>query len=204
MNGEETPAAVGHLVECSHRLASDPHKTSYDDARYLSNVNRGGLWALSAVFHALGRNAPTLCHGITNQASGPGTENLLRESAAGVFVLGARGSFFTTGPRRAGCKLTGVMLALECRFLAGVSHAALRMQPAKANEVVMAPLPKHQDSIKEPNLDVPSRRHATWTRSADTRAGSCVPQGQSAVHQAWYPARQSPTHYLPGLERWPI
>jgi len=125
------------------------------DVRYLSNVNREGLWALSVVFQALSRNTHTLCHGIANQVSGPGTENLLREIAAGVSVLAASGSSLTTGPRSAGGKLTDFVTPLECRFVAEVSHAASGMELSKVNEVVKALLPKYEDSIKEPDLGVP-------------------------------------------------
>ncbi|GMQ94069.1 MAG: hypothetical protein BMS9Abin12_1553 [Acidimicrobiia bacterium] len=128
------------------------------DVRYLSNVNREGLWALSIVYQALSRNTHTLCHGIANQVSGPGTENLLREIAAGVSVLAASGSSLTTGPRSAGGKLTDFVTPLECRFVAEISHAASAMELSKVNEVVKALLPKYEDSIKEPDLGVPFQK----------------------------------------------
>jgi methylamine--corrinoid protein Co-methyltransferase len=128
------------------------------DVRYLSNVNREGLWALSVVFQALSRNTHTLCHGIANQVSGPGTENLLREIAAGVSVLAASGSSLTTGPRSAGGRLNDFVTPLECRFVAEVSHAASGMELSKVNEVVKALLPKYEDSIKEPDLGVPFQK----------------------------------------------
>ena len=128
------------------------------DVRYLSNVNREGLWALSVVFQALSRNTHTLCHGIANQVSGPGTENLLREIATGVSVLAASGSCLTTGPRSAGGKLTDFVTPLECRFVAEVSHAASAMELDKVNDVVKALLPKYEDSIKEPDLGIPFQK----------------------------------------------
>lgn len=128
------------------------------DVRYLSNVNREGLWALSVVFQALSRNTHTLCHGIANQVSGPGTENLLREIAAGVSVLAASGSSLTTGPRSAGGKLTDFVTPLECRFVAEVSHAASAMELDKVNDVVKALLPKYEASIKEPDLGIPFQK----------------------------------------------
>ncbi len=128
------------------------------DVRYLSNVNREGLWALSVVFQALSRNTHTLCHGIANQVSGPGTENLLREIAAGVSVIAASGSSLTTGPRTAGGKLTDYITPLECRFTAEVSHAASAMDLATVNEVVKALLPHYEGSIKEPDLGVPLQK----------------------------------------------
>ncbi len=128
------------------------------DVRYLSNVNREGLWALSVVFQALSRNTHTLCHGIANQVSGPGTENLLREIAAGVSVLAASGSSLTTGPRSAGGKLTDFVTPLECRFVAEVSHAASAMSLEDVSDVVKALLPHYEDSIKEPDLGVPFQK----------------------------------------------
>lgn len=128
------------------------------DVRYLSNVNREGLWALSVVFQALSRNTHTLCHGIANQVSGPGTENLLREIATGVSVLAASGSSLTTGPRSAGGRLNDFVTPLECRFVAEVSHAASGMDLEKVSEVVKALLPKYESSIREPDLGVPFQK----------------------------------------------
>ncbi len=128
------------------------------DVRYLSNVNREGLWALSIVFQALSRNTHVLCHGIANQVSGPGTENLLREIASGVSVLAASGSSFTTGPRSAGGRLNDFVTPLECRFVAEVAHAASGMELDKVNEVVKALLPKYEDSIKTPDVGIPFQK----------------------------------------------
>ncbi len=128
------------------------------DVRYLSNVNREGLWALSVIYQALSRNTHTLCHGIANQVSGPGTENLLREIATGVSVLAASGSSLTTGPRSAGGKLTDFITPLECRFVAEVSHAASAMSIENVKGVVQALLPKYEDSIKEPDLGIPFQK----------------------------------------------
>jgi len=125
------------------------------DVRYLSNVNREGLWAMGTVIQALSRNTHTMSHGIANQVSGPGTENLLREIAAGVSVLAASGSALTTGPRSAGGKLTDHVTPLECRFLAEVSHAASGMDLAVVNDAVTALLPRYEDSIRRPDLGVP-------------------------------------------------
>jgi len=122
------------------------------DVRYLANVNREGLWAMGIAIQALSRNTHTMSHGIANQVSGPGTENLLREIAAGVAVLAASGSSLTTGPRSAGGKLTDFVTPLECRFLAEVSHAASSMDLAVVNDLVLALLPHFEESIKCPDL----------------------------------------------------
>jgi methylamine--corrinoid protein Co-methyltransferase len=128
------------------------------DVRYLSNVNREGLWALSVVFQAISRNTHLLCHGIANQVSGPGTENLLREIAAGVSVLAASGSSLTTGPRTAGGKLTDFLTPLECRFVGEISHAASAMELGQVNAAVKALLPHYEDKIKEPDLGIPFQK----------------------------------------------
>lgn len=107
---------------------------------------------------ALSRNTHTLVHNISNQVSGPGTENLLREIAAGVSIIAASGASLTTGPRSAGGKLNDFVTPLECRFLAEVAHAASPMELSKVNEVVKALLPKYEDSIKEPDLGVPFQK----------------------------------------------
>lgn len=128
------------------------------DVRYLANVNREGLWALSVVFQALSRNTHTLCHGIANQVSGPGTENLLREIAAGVSVIAASGSSLTTGPRTAGGKLTDFITPLECRFTAEISHACSSMSLSQVNTLVKSLLPYYEESIKTPDLGIPFQK----------------------------------------------
>jgi methylamine---corrinoid protein Co-methyltransferase len=128
------------------------------DVRYLATVNREGLWALSMTNQALSRNTHTLVHNISNQVSGPGTENLLREIAAGVSIIAASGASLTTGPRSAGGKLNDFVTPLECRFVAEVAHAASPMELSKVNEVVKALLPKYEDSIKDPDLGVPFQK----------------------------------------------
>jgi methylamine---corrinoid protein Co-methyltransferase len=128
------------------------------DVRYLSNVNREGLWALSVVFQAISRNTHTLCHGIANAVSGPVTENLLREIAAGVSVIAASGSSLTTGPRTAGGKLTDFLTPLECRFTAEISHAASAMKLEDVNEAVKELLPKYEGNLKTPDLGVPYQK----------------------------------------------
>jgi methylamine--corrinoid protein Co-methyltransferase len=128
------------------------------DVRFLANVNREGLWGMSVVYQALSRNTHMLTHGIANQVSGPGTENLLREIAASLALIAASGAALTTGPRSAGGKLTNHITPLECRFLAEVSHAASGMALDHVNEVVKALLPHYEDSIKEPDLGIPFQK----------------------------------------------
>jgi methylamine---corrinoid protein Co-methyltransferase len=122
------------------------------DVRYLANVNREGLWALSMVTQALARNTHTLIHNIANEVSGPGTDKLLYEIAAGQAVLASSGSSLSTGPRTAGGKYHDYITPLECRFTAEVTHAASALEPAKVNEIVKKLLPLYEDAIKTPDV----------------------------------------------------
>jgi methylamine--corrinoid protein Co-methyltransferase len=122
------------------------------DIRYLSNVNREGIWALSVTHQALSRNTNLLTHGIANQVSGPGTKELLYETVVGVSTIAASGAAFGTGPRSAGGKLDDYLTPLECRFCAEVSHAAAGLPLEKVNEIAKILLPKYEDSIKDPNI----------------------------------------------------
>ena len=122
------------------------------DIRYLSNVNRDGIWALSVTHQALSRNTNLLTHGIANQVSGPGTYELLYETVVGVSTIAASGAAFGTGPRSAGGKLDDYLTPLECRFCAEVSHAASGLPLEKVNEIAKALLPKYEDRIKDPDI----------------------------------------------------
>ncbi len=125
------------------------------DVRYLANVNREGLWALSVTYQALSRNTHLLVHGIANEVSGPCTENLLYEIAAGLATLACSGSSFTTGPRTAGGKLHDYITPLECRFTAEVGHAASALEPKQVNDIVKKLLPYYESTIKTPNVGIP-------------------------------------------------
>lgn len=122
------------------------------DIRYLSNVNRDGIWALSVTHQALSRNTNLLTHGIANQVSGPGTKELLYETVVGVSTIAASGAAFGTGPRSAGGKLDDYLTPLECRFCAEVSHAASGLPLEKVNEIAKTLLPKYEANIKTPNI----------------------------------------------------
>lgn len=122
------------------------------DIRYLSNVNRDGIWALSVTHQALSRNTNLLTHGIANQVSGPGTKELLYETAVGVSTIAASGAALSTGPRSAGGKLDDYLTPVECRFCAEVSHAASALPLEKVNDIAKALLPKYEDSIKDPHI----------------------------------------------------
>ncbi len=122
------------------------------DIRYLSNVNREGIWALSVTHQALSRNTHILSHGIANQVSGPGTKELLYETIVGVSTIAASGASFSTGPRSAGGKFEDYYTPLECRFCAEISHAAAGLPLQKVNEIAKALLPKYEDCIKNPNI----------------------------------------------------
>ncbi|MDJ0924170.1 MAG: monomethylamine:corrinoid methyltransferase [Acidimicrobiia bacterium] len=147
------------------------------DVRYLGNVNREGLWALGVATQALARNTHLLIHPVVNQVSGPGTENLLRETAAGVAMIAASGASFTTGPRSAGGKLTDYLTPLECRWLAEVGHAASGMDLGHVNEVVKALLPHYEDSIKTPDLGIP------FQRAYDMETSQPIAEWEAAYHK---------------------
>jgi len=125
------------------------------DLRYLSNVNREGLWALSVTHQALSRNTHILSHGIANEVSGPGTEALLLEILVGVSTIAVSGASFSTGPRSAGGKLTDYLSPLECRFCAEVGHAASGMSRAQVNDIAKAILPRFENQIKNPDKGKP-------------------------------------------------
>jgi hypothetical protein len=128
------------------------------DVRYLANVNREGLWALSTVTQALSRNTHILIHNIANEVSGPCTKKLLYEIAAGQSTLACSGSSLSTGPRTAGGKLNDYITPLECRFIAEVTHKASGMEPKKVNEIVKQILPLYEDTIKNPDLGKPYQK----------------------------------------------
>lgn len=125
------------------------------DVRYLSNVNREGLWGLSMVNQALSRNTHTLPVNIANIASGPVTENILYEIAAGQAVIACSGASASIGPRTAGGKLNDYITPLESRFLAEVTHAASALEPKAVNEMVKQILPRYEDKLKTPNIGKP-------------------------------------------------
>ena len=127
------------------------------DIRYLSNVNREGLWALSMTHQALSRNTHILTHGIANEVSGPGTAAFLYEILVGVSVIAASGASFSTGPRAAGGKLTDYLSPLECRFCAEVAHAASGWELSKVKAMAEHFLPKYEDAIKDPDIGQPVR-----------------------------------------------
>lgn len=122
------------------------------DIRYLSNVNREGIWALSVTHQALSRNTSLLTHGIANQVSGPGTKELLYETIVGVSTIAASGASLSTGPRSAGGKLEDFLTPLECRFCAEISHKAAGLPLTKINEIAKILLPKYEEAIKNPNI----------------------------------------------------
>lgn len=125
------------------------------DVRYLANVNREGLWALSVIHQALSRNTHLLTHGIANEVSGPCTDLLLYEIAAGVAAIACSGASLTTGPRTAGGKLHDYITPLECRFTAEISHKASGLEPKQVNDIVKELLPLYESTLKDPDVGKP-------------------------------------------------
>jgi len=122
------------------------------DVRYMSNVNREGLWMLSVVHQALSRNTHIITDPVVNEVSGAGTETLLYEIAAGIATIASSGAALTTGPRTAGGKLTDHVTPLECRFTAEVAHKASPLTPADVNEIVKDLLPRYESTLRTPDL----------------------------------------------------
>ncbi len=147
------------------------------DLRYLSNVNRDGLWALSVTHQALSRNTHILTHGIANEVSGPGTESLLYEALVGIGVIAASGASFTTGPRSAGGKLTDHLTPLECGFCGEVAHAASGLSLAKMNEIANAILPHYESHIKTPDVG------KTYQETYDRATRQPLPEWQAAYEK---------------------
>lgn len=147
------------------------------DLRYLSNVNRDGLWALSVTHQALSRNTHLLTHGIANEVSGPGTENLLYEALVGVGTIAASGAAFTTGPRSAGGKLMDHLTPLECGFCGEVAHAASGLSLAKMNEIANAILPCYENQIKTPDVG------KTYQETYDQTTRQPRPEWQAAYEK---------------------
>jgi methylamine--corrinoid protein Co-methyltransferase len=125
------------------------------DVRYLSNVNREGLWGLSVVNQALSRNTHTLPVNIANIASGPVTKNVLYEIAAGQATIACSGASATIGPRTAGGKLNDYITPLECRFTGEVTHACSHLSPEVVNEIVKQIVPLYEDKLKSPEIGKP-------------------------------------------------
>ena len=125
------------------------------DVRYLATVNREGIWALSISQQALTRNTHIITHPLSNQVSGPCTENLLYEIAAGIAPLASSGASFTTGPHTAGGKFHDYLTPLECRFIAEVCHAASALGPRQVNGIVKELLPHYESRIKDPDVGKP-------------------------------------------------
>jgi methylamine--corrinoid protein Co-methyltransferase len=122
------------------------------DVRYLANVNREGLWALSVAQQALSRNTHIITDPTTNQVSGAGTDKLLYEITASIATAACSGTSMSTSPRTAGGRLTDYVTPLECRFSAEVAHSASSLAPADVNEIVKQLLPCYEDTIKTPDL----------------------------------------------------
>lgn len=136
-------------------LGNDAGGGQIYDVRYLANVNREGLWAAGLTHQALSQNTHLLTHGIANSVSGPGTDALLYEIAAGVAAIASSGASLTTGPRSAGGKLTDHITPLECRFVGEVAHAACGLTPQQVNGIVKELVPRYEESIKTPDLGRP-------------------------------------------------
>jgi len=115
-----------------------------------SVCGRHGLWALSMSNQALSNNTHLLDHKVINQSAGPGTEEILYTTAAGLIAAGVSGMEFNLGPRSAGGRFKNYLSPLEHWFSGEVFEASAKLTLSQANELVLYLLSKYEDSLKDP------------------------------------------------------
>jgi methylamine--corrinoid protein Co-methyltransferase len=122
--------------------------------RWVNNTDRMGLWMQSLVGQALSRN--TRIPGLNDiyTVSGPGTEELLWEVAAGALA----GTVSGMNMQGAGCTggyKTDHTTGLEARFIAEVSHASLGLTRADANTLLLDLLRHYEATFDDPKRGYP-------------------------------------------------
>lgn len=130
------------------------HMMSHTHMRWVNNTDRMGLWMQSLVGQALSRN--TRIPGLNDiyTVSGPGTEELLWEVAAGALA----GTVSGMNMQGAGCTggyKTDHTTGLEARFIAEVSHASLGLTRAHANSLVLDLLQHYEGTFDDPKRGYP-------------------------------------------------
>ena len=130
------------------------HMMSHTHMRWVNNTDRMGLWMQSLVGQALSRN--TKFPGLNDiyTVSGPGTEELLWEVAAGALA----GTVSGMNMQGAGCTggyKTDHTTGLEARFIAEVSHASLGLTRADANTLVLDLLQHYEATFDDPKRGYP-------------------------------------------------
>ena len=131
-------------------LQADMSNSSLYDVRMDSVCGRHGLWALSMSNQALSNNTHLLDHKVINQSAGPGTEEILYTTAAGLIAAGVSGMEFNLGPRSAGGRFKNYLSPLEHWFSGEVFEASAKLTLSQANELVLYLLSKYEDSLKDP------------------------------------------------------
>ena len=131
-------------------IQADMSNSSLYDVRMDSVCGRHGLWALSMANQAISNNTHLLDHKVINQSAGPGTEEILYTTAAGLIASGVSGMEFNLGPRSAGGRFKNYLTPLEHWFAAEVFEASAKLNLSQANELVLYLLSKYEDSLKNP------------------------------------------------------
>lgn len=147
-------------------LQADFSSTSIYDVRYDATIGRHGLWGLSVVNQALGRNTHLITESIVNQQAGPCTEEILYTSAAGMICASVSGLAVTSGPRSAGGRFKNYLTPLEHWFCASVFEGASRLTLDKANEIVLYLLSTYEDKLKD-MMDKPGYKGKSFTECFD-------------------------------------
>jgi methylamine--corrinoid protein Co-methyltransferase len=125
------------------------HMMSHTHLRWVNNTDHMGLWMQAMVAQALSRNTPMVLLNDIYCVSGPGTDELLWEVAAGAVV----GSVCGMNVQSAGCTggfETDHYSGIEARFGAEVAHAALGMTREEANDYALRFLDHYQGTFNEP------------------------------------------------------
>ncbi len=118
-----------------------------------ANTNAKNLWCRNIVLQALARNTNLITGGGGLTSAGPGTEEMLWETAALSVVITAGGGHRVHGVRKAVISKSNFATGLESRFLGEVAHAAAGMTREETNNVILKILSHYEDKYQ--NNEVP-------------------------------------------------
>jgi len=124
--------------------------TNIMDMRYGGNPGRHAIWSNSVAVQALSRNTNLILQNITNQVSGPCTEHILYETAAGMINIAVSGASFSIGTRSAGGRYPNHITPLEIKFAGETLKASTGLTREEANEIVKELLPKYENYLRTP------------------------------------------------------
>jgi len=130
------------------------HFMSHTHLKYRNNTDRLGLWIQSVVGQALARNTRMVTVNDIYCVSGPGTEELLYEVAAGA-VVGTVSGMNVQGAGCTGGSRTDHYTGLEARFIGEVSRAATGLSRERANELVLQLVARYEGTLEEPRYGYP-------------------------------------------------